>query len=400
MAAVALAVGGLLEGAEHERCIRLAAVPAPRGLAAGRAGSPRRRPGPPPGPRAPGPAAASAPRAPPAARPGVRSGPGRAGRGRGRSPAPARAARRSATCSLVRIISRSIRRCASVWATRVGADDVAVGVEAELRLGRFDVEAGGAALLAEGGGDRARGRERFGDLLRRRRAAGEDRVELVVVEAGVGADAAAVEAGRARLRPRPQLDLRRHRQPLDPRRQAAGLAAERVRQHRLDRAGDVGAVGAPARLDVERRARPHVGGDVGDVDPDPGPVALALGGDGVVEVAGGGRVDGEGRERGEVAAGAGVALAPRAAASRASASSAGAEAAEAELLAQQRLDRLAGARQLLALARARRRRDRGPLRPGRGRAWRRRLNLRPGRRGRRAPALSPRRPAFPDRRWP
>ena len=34
VAAVALAVGGLLEGAEHERCIRLAAVPAPRGLAA------------------------------------------------------------------------------------------------------------------------------------------------------------------------------------------------------------------------------------------------------------------------------------------------------------------------------------------------------------------------------
>src|SRR4029077_11273859 len=31
VAAVALAVDGLLEGAEHERCIRLAAVPAPRG---------------------------------------------------------------------------------------------------------------------------------------------------------------------------------------------------------------------------------------------------------------------------------------------------------------------------------------------------------------------------------
>ena len=40
------------------------------------------------------------------------------------------------------------------------------------------------------------------------------------------------------------------------------------------------------------------------------PVALALGGDGVVEVARGGRVDGEGRQRGEVAARAAFALGP------------------------------------------------------------------------------------------
>ena len=41
VAAVAVAVGGLHQGTEHERCIRLAAVPAPRRLARSPAGSPR-----------------------------------------------------------------------------------------------------------------------------------------------------------------------------------------------------------------------------------------------------------------------------------------------------------------------------------------------------------------------
>ena len=45
-----------------------------------------------------------------------------------------------------------------------------------------------------------------------------------------------------------------------------------------------------------------MGGDVGDVDPEPDPALRGLGGDGIVEVAGGRRVDGEGGEPGEVAA--------------------------------------------------------------------------------------------------
>jgi len=44
-----------------------------------------------------------------------------------------------------------------------------------------------------------------------------------------------------------------------------------------------------------------VGGDVGDVDPEPEAVALALRRDGVVEVARGRRIDREGGELGEVA---------------------------------------------------------------------------------------------------
>ena len=77
---------------------------------------------------------------------------------------------------------------------------------------------------------------------------------LVVVEPGVGADAAAVEARRARLAVRPQLDLGADREALLPGREAARLAAQGMGQHRLDRPRHVGAVGAAAGLEVERRA--------------------------------------------------------------------------------------------------------------------------------------------------
>ena len=181
------------------------------------------------------------------------------------------------------------------------AGHVALGVEAELRLEGLDVEARRPAVLAQRRRGLPRHRQRLGDSLGRPRAAGEDRVELVVVEAGVGADAAAVEARPARLPTRPQLDLGGDGEPLHPGRQAARLAAQRMRQHRLDRARHVGAVGPAAGLEVQRRAGRHVGGDVGDVDPEADAVPLALGGDRVVEVAGGGGVDGEGVQRGEVA---------------------------------------------------------------------------------------------------
>ena len=319
-------------------------------------------------------------RAPPAARPGVRSGAGRAGRGRGRSPAPARAARQlrdllvgedhqplDQAVGLGLGDRRGRRRRCPRRRSRTPARPIR-------RRGwsapRCSPSAAATSRAAASGSATAAGGSR---------PAGEDRVELVVVEAGVGADAAAVEAGRARPRPRPQLDLGGHRQPLDPGGEAAGVAAERVRQHRLDRAGDVGAVGAPPRLEVERRARPHVGGDVGDVDPDPGAVALALGGDGVVEVAGGGRVDGEGRRARSGRGGRRSARSAALGGLAASASSAGAEAAEAELLAQQLLDRLAGAR-LPARRGVARAAPRASRWARAGRACRRRLSLRPGRR--------------------
>ena len=62
------------------------------------------------------------------------------------------------------------------------------------------------------------------------------------------------------------------------------------------------------RLAIEAALRLHVGGDVGDVDPDPEAATFGPGRDGVVEVAGAGRIDREGRLGGEVATPAGVAL--------------------------------------------------------------------------------------------
>ena len=267
----------------------------------------------------------------------------------------------AATCSLVRIISRSISRCASVWATRAGADHVAVGVEAELGLEGLDLEAGRAAPLAERRGRLARDRQRLGDRLRRlrrgrrrSRRAGRSRGGR---RSGCGCGRSCAARGSP---PAPSSISAVTASRSTPGARLQASLAQRVRQHRLDRARGVGAVGAAPRLEVERRAGPHVGGDVGDVDPDPGAVALALGRDGVVEVARGRRVDGEGRQRGEVAArrrararrrsAAAPALRPRARrGSRGTPSS----------LAQQRLDRVAraflGARPPRRAARPRRR---------------------------------------------
>ena len=209
---------------------------------------------------------------------------------------PARARATAATCSLVRIISRSISRCDSVCATAAGPGHVASAskrnsgsADSTSRLvpPRCSPSAAATSRAAASGSATSSGG---------RAAAGEDQVELVVVEAGVGADAAAVEARRAR--PRRRRRARSRRSP-----PAARLPGARLQASSLSARGSigstvpghVGAVGAPARLEVERRARPDVGGDVGDVDPDAGPVALALGGDRIVEVARGRRVDGEGR---------------------------------------------------------------------------------------------------------
>ena len=96
------------------------------------------------------------------------------------------------------------------------------------------------------------------------------------------------------------LELHRDRGPVLMRHEAAGVARQRMRQHRLDRAGDVDARPTPIGLTVEWPARPHVGGDIGDVYPQADPAVLAPGRDRVVEVGGRLRVDRQRRQRGEV----------------------------------------------------------------------------------------------------
>ena len=127
----------------------------------------------------------------------------------------------------------------------------------------------------------------------------EDPVHLRVVEPRVASDHAAVER-RAHHALGLHLELHRDRAPVLVRHEAAGLVRQRLRQHRLDRARDVDARAAPVGLGLERRARPHVGGHVGDVDPEADAAVLALGRDRVVEVARRHRVDRERGQRGEV----------------------------------------------------------------------------------------------------
>ena len=133
-------------------------------------------------------------------------------------------------------------------------DDVACLVELELGLAGGDRQLAGGAGLAEAGRRRPGDPERLRDLLRGRLAAGEDAVEAVVVEARVGADHAAIEAGGADRRAGAELDLGGDGEPLDPRGEAAGLVAQHRGEHRRDRARDVGAVRPLQGLAVERRS--------------------------------------------------------------------------------------------------------------------------------------------------
>ena len=180
---------------------------------------------------------------------------------------------------------------------RVSPDHVPVGIELELRLGGRDLQRAPARVCRAAPPQR-RGRSPVASRSPPARLlAGEDAVELVVVEPAVGANAAAVEARRARLAGGREDDLGGHREALDAGGEAAGHGRERQRQHRLDGSRDVGAVAAPQRLAIERGTGSHVCRDVGDVDPEPRPVRVDRGRDRVVEVAGAGRIDGE---RGQV----------------------------------------------------------------------------------------------------
>ncbi len=86
----------------------------------------------------------------------------------------------------------------------------------------------------------------------------------------------------------------------------AEIVGDALGQHRHDAVGEIDRVAALHRLAVERRARPHIPGDVGDGDRDDEAAGIArvgirLGVDRVVVVLGIGRVDGDQRQRPPVA---------------------------------------------------------------------------------------------------
>ncbi len=176
----------------------------------------------------------------------------------------------------------------------------AVEGEGDLRRGDGERAASGPARL-ERGGDLAGGLER----LRPRRlgalGAGEDAVDLRIVQARVRPDDAAVERAARQPRAR-EVEFGGDREPVFVRTQRAGHVGERLREHGLHGRRDVDARRAPVRLPVDRRARLDVRRDIGDVHPHPDAAFDALGGDGVVEIARRGRIDREGGQIREVAA--------------------------------------------------------------------------------------------------
>ncbi len=178
---------------------------------------------------------------------------------------------------------------------------VALARERELRLDRLDRErAARLPRILQRGGGAARGGQRLRPRRARALGTGEDPVHPRVVQALVGADDRAVEGAAAQPRP-VELELDRDREPVLVGHERARAVGEHLGQHRLDRAGHVDARGAPERLAVDGGARLHVVRDVGDVHPHPhGAVGEHLGGDRVVEVARGRRVDRERRQRAQV----------------------------------------------------------------------------------------------------
>ena len=182
---------------------------------------------------------------------------------------------------------------------RVGAGHPSV-LEPELGFEALHLERGAGAAAGESHGRLSGEGQRLGDRPRGPRTASKHLVELVVVEAHVRADQAAVEAGRKRLACLRELDLRGDREAIPLGSEAARVARERERQHRCDPAGNVGGVRAAAGLLFEGSSRPNVGRHVGDVDPEAHAALGPRSRDSVVEVVGARRIDGEGRQISQV----------------------------------------------------------------------------------------------------
>ncbi len=197
-------------------------------------------------------------------------------------------------------------RCDSVCTLRRRLDHVAVAVEVRTRARRDSSDQRAARSARRASAPQPpRGRRPAArpTAPRRGSAPAKIAVDLVVVQPLVGADQRAVERGARRPSARAAPARRSPRGGLTPGTQRAGVVGQRLREHRLDGAGDVDARRAAVRLAVDRRARAHERADVGDVDPDaPTAVGQRLAGDRVVEVLRRGRVDRERRQVAQVAA--------------------------------------------------------------------------------------------------
>ena len=130
----------------------------------------------------------------------------------------------------------------------------------------------------------------------------DDRVGEPVGETVVAADQRAVVLRRGAPAGGVEGELHRDALARLPRHETAEVAAQRRRQHGLREQRQVQAGRAPASLALDLAVVVHEVRDVGDVHVRAVAGALTRDRDGVVEVARGVRVDGEGRQRREVAA--------------------------------------------------------------------------------------------------
>ncbi len=123
---------------------------------------------------------------------------------------------------------------------------------------------------------------------------------LLIAEAAPRVDDRWVKPGADDFAVAAQHELDALRQTVEARLERAQLVAQGLRQHGNDTVHEVGGVAAPARLGVQRAAGADVMGDIGDVDPQAPLAVLALHADGVVEVLGVIRVNGDDRMRAAV----------------------------------------------------------------------------------------------------
>ena len=181
--------------------------------------------------------------------------------------------------------------------------DRAVGLEHDLALGKLEIER--AALVAGAAHRSIRGIKRLQDFFDDRLGdlvgpAGNRELRLFVMQARRGADQHAVERVRALAAIGADHHAHRQRRAVFVRPQRAQIVGNALRQHRHDAVGKINRIAALDRGAIERRARPHVIGDVGNGDADEMAAAIARvrighGVHGVIVVLGVGRIDGDER---------------------------------------------------------------------------------------------------------
>ena len=96
---------------------------------------------------------------------------------------------------------------------------------------------------------------------------GDDPVDIAIGHPLIAADDRRIDLCAAHRAVHPYIHLRRDREAVLMRIQGTDAVAEHLRQHRHHPVCHIHAGPAPIRLFVQRRARPHIIRDIGDMHP-------------------------------------------------------------------------------------------------------------------------------------